>query len=94
MKSILQNEKRCYFCGSTVGLEEHHCMFGRGLRTLSERHGLKVYLCFRCHRDTKFGVHGNREMDLQLKRVSQMAFEKKYNHETWMEVFKRNYLEG
>ena len=92
MKSILQNEARCYFCGSTVGLEVHHCMFGRGQRQLSEKHGLTVYCCYRCHRDNHWGVHGNRQMDLTLKKLSQKVFEKKYGHEKWMNVFKRNYL--
>lgn len=43
-KSILQNDKECYLCRrfynlrTTRGLEEHHILFGRGRRELSERY--------------------------------------------------------
>ena len=49
-KSILQSERECYLCRkwynlhTTRGLEEHHILFGRGRRELSERYGLKVWL--------------------------------------------------
>ena len=49
-KSILQNDKECYLCRrmynlrTTRGLEEHHILFGRGRRELSERYGTPVIL--------------------------------------------------
>lgn len=92
MKSIIQNEKRCYLCGSTVNLESHHIFFGAALRPISDKHGLKVWLCAYHHRDQKNGAHGNREVDLYLKQKAQKAFEKKYGHEKFMEIIKRNYL--
>ena len=42
-KSILQIDKECYLCRkrynlrTTRGLEEHHILFGRGRRELSEQ---------------------------------------------------------
>ena len=92
MRSIIQTEKRCYLCGSTVGLEKHHCMHGSGWRQRADRWGLTVWLCYRCHRDGKNGVHGNNEIDLKLKRLAQETFEKKYSREKWIEIFGRNYL--
>ena len=93
MKSIIQNEKKCYLSGSTTGLEEHHIIFGVGLRKLSEKYGLKVWLCYLHHRDNRIGVHGlNKEADMMLKQLAQRTFEKKYSHEKWMEVFGKNYL--
>lgn len=50
-KSILQKDKECYLCRrfynlrTVRGLEEHHILFGRGRRELSEQYGLKVWLC-------------------------------------------------
>ena len=47
-KSILQKNKECYLCRrfynlrTVRGLEEHHILYGRGRRELSERYGLKV----------------------------------------------------
>ena len=94
MKSIIQREKRCYLCGSTVGLEEHHCIHGTGWRKLAEQYGLKVWLCYKHHRDSRVGVHGlNVKADKMLKRLAQRTFEKRYNHDIWMLQFGRNYLD-
>ena len=92
-KSIIASGECCYLCGNTQNLERHHCLYGRGIRQLSDRFGLTVMLCPRCHRDTKYGVHGlNKEADLRLKRIAQITFESIYSHEKWMKVFGRNYL--
>ena len=93
MKSIIQNEKKCYLCGSTVNLENHHCIFGSGWRKLADQYGLTVWLCATHHRDNKLGVHGlNKEADMVLKQLAQRTFEKKYSHEKFMEIFGKNYL--
>lgn len=92
MKSIISDEERCYLCGSTVGLEKHHCIHGTSGRKLADRWGLTVMLCSRCHRGSE-GVHGrNSEADRHLKKLAQKKFEEKYSHEKWMEIFQRNYL--
>lgn len=92
MKSILSTEKRCYLCGSTVNIEDHHIYFGNGLRNKSERHGFKCFLCEFHHRDQRNGVHGNRQIDLRLKQDCQREFEKTHSHEEFMRIIKRNYL--
>ena len=43
MKSILQTDRSCYFCGSVVGLEEHHIFAGTANRKISEKYGLSDY---------------------------------------------------
>lgn len=42
-----------------------------------------------------YGVHGKNghELDMQLKRECQKRFEELYGHDTFMDVFKKNYLE-
>lgn len=92
MKSIICNKKECYLCGSTQNLECHHLMHGTGWRKLADKYGLKVWLCAYHHRDNKHGVHGNRELDLKLKRKAQEVFEAKHGHEKFMKIFGRNYL--
>ena len=91
MRSILQTEKVCFLCGGTP-VEEHHIYFGHGLREKSERHGFKCFLCQYHHRDSKGGVHGNRQIDLMLKRVCQEEYEKTHSRQEWMKLIKRNYL--
>lgn len=60
-QSILQEEKVCFICPRLQNLEQHH-IFGGANRRWSEKYGLKVWLCPRCHRDQKEGVHGNKEI--------------------------------
>lgn len=92
MKSILDDGTRCYVCGSTVGLEVHHIYYGNPLRKISDKHGFKLSLCPKCHRDTKVGVHGNRELDLKLKRDCQRKYEEKHSREDFIKIIGRSYL--
>lgn len=92
MKSIVQEEKRCYFCGSDRNLEKHH-IFGGANRKWSEKYGLTVYLCPYCHRDNREGVHGNRKkMDL-LHQIGQEVFEQSHTREEFWNIFKKYYVE-
>ena len=98
MKSIIQTEKECFVCKTTYGLEDHHCIYGSGFRKLSEKYGLKVWLCKRHHtgdiNGNKAAVHFNRVLDGKIKQVAQRAFMEHYPDKDFMEVFGRNYLEG
>lgn len=91
--SIIQSEKKCFITGSELNLHEHHIMHGTANRKLSEKYGLKVWLRADWHNMASYCVHNDPELDLYLKRVAQKAFEKKYSHEKWMQVFGKNYLE-
>lgn len=92
MKSILQSEKVCYLTGRTDWLERHHIFYGRGIRPLSEKYGLTVYLNHYAHNEPPMGVHHNKEADLALKRAGQKAFEKHYPNLDFLIIFGRNYL--
>lgn len=69
-KSIIQKKKECIICNS-LNVEEHHVFFGTANRKLSEKYGLKVYLCAEHHRGTR-GVHGKdgKMVDSYLKQIS------------------------
>ena len=92
-KSILQKEKECAICGALYELECHH-VFGGPLRKLSERHGLKLWLCRKHHTESPEGVHHNRELREELQDFAQRAAMKHYGWtmEEWREKFLRNYL--
>lgn len=92
MKSIVQSEKRCYVCDAYGYLEEHHIFHGTANRKKSEKHGLKVYLCYLHHRDNVIGVHFNKELDLALKKKAQEIFEKQHSREDFMQEFGKSYL--
>lgn len=96
-KSIIQTDKECFICREllkiecTIALEEHHLYMGNPSRDLSEKHGMKVWLCKRHHTGNE-GVHHNRPLDLWLKRKGQTRFEEKYTREFFIQTFGRNYL--
>ena len=87
--SIIQpDEKECFVTGSRINLDKHHCMHGPN-RTLAERYGLWVWL----RHDVHMELHDkNKELDRQLEQIAQKAFEKKYSHDLWMTLFRKNYL--
>ena len=87
----MQNVKRCYLCGAVVGLEEHHVFGGVANRKLSEKYGLKVWLCQE-HHTGKDGAQYNRALNQSLKRLAQIAFEARHSNEEWMQIIRKNYL--
>ena len=90
-KSILQQgDPRCFFCGKQVELERHHVMAGAN-RKWSEQFGLWIWCCHEDHTG-RDGVQYNRQKADSLKRLAQIAFEARYGHDKWMEVFMKNYL--
>lgn len=93
-KSIIQTEKRCYICGSTIWLECHHVFGGNPNRKLSEQYGLKVWLCHDHHNEPPNGVHFNAELRQRLQAKAQR---KAMEHYGWTEdqfraVFGKNYI--
>lgn len=91
-KSIMQTEKRCYVCGTTYDIHEHHIFYGTANRKQSEKHGFKVYLCGRHHNLSNEGVHFDRELDLRIKQDCQRLFEKTHSREEFMHIIGKNYL--
>lgn len=80
-------EDTCYICGRYGKMQTHHCLHGIR-RKKADEFGLTVHLCPMCHKE----LHDNGYYDLTLERVAQKAFEKKYSHEKFIEVFGKNYL--
>lgn len=91
MRAILQKEKKCWLCGSTLDLHRHHVFGGSANRAKSEKYGLTVYLCAPHHNMSSAGVHFDKTFDAQLKAWAQEKFEEIYGHETFMKIFRRNY---
>ena len=62
------------------------------LKSLNEKYGLKVYLCYRHHNFDKYSVHYLKALDLDLKRIAQKEFEKTHTREEFIETFFKSYL--
>ena len=98
MKSIIQDKKECFICRvnygveTTTGLHEHHIFEGVSRRRLSEKYGLKVYLCYRHHNFDNHSIHYLKALDLDLKRIAQKEFEKTHTREEFIDTFFKSYL--
>jgi hypothetical protein len=95
MKSIIQKEKECFICRvnydvtTTNELHEHHIFEGKQ----SEKYGLKIWLCHRHPTtDTRYSIHYQRQLDLELKQLAQKKFEELHSHEEFIEHFIKSYL--
>lgn len=91
MKSLLQENRECYVCGQTYHLHRHHIYFG-AFRDKSEKWGCWCYLCVD-HHTGRHGVHSanGKELNYKLKKECQRAFVGKYDFETFMKEFRKNY---
>lgn len=94
-KSILQDEKACFLCGTVLRLEWHHVLHGTAMRKIADKLGLTVWLCSEHHRGV-YSPHQNKDLDLRLKRFAQSCYEDKYGKDSgrrlWMQIVGRNYL--
>lgn len=92
-KSIISNDRECFFCKSTLNLEKHHIWKGVSNRKNAEKYGLWVYLCHYHHTGSNEAVHFNRSADLYLMQLSQIEWEKKYgNREDFRKIFGKSVL--
>ena len=98
MKSIMQEKDgRCYLCMllhndySAKPVQEHHVIFGRANRKLSEKYGLKVYLCIWHHTEGPEAVHKSAEIAKILKVLAQRTFRKVFPELDWLSIFGKNY---
>ncbi|MBR0149470.1 MAG: hypothetical protein IJM23_09835 [Lachnospiraceae bacterium] len=99
MKSIMHDKRdgTCYLCMAAGDytrktiLEEHHAIHGTANRRLSEKWGLKVYLCPAHHRRIHDSKDGRKD-DLYIQRAAQDAFRERYPHEDFRQIFGKNIL--
>lgn len=92
-RSLMDNERKCFVCGTTLNLHKHHIYGGVGRRKVSERYGCWCYLCAAHHNMSDAGVHFNKTLDTQLKMECQKRWEAKHGErQDFIRTFGRNYL--
>ena len=74
------------------GLHKHHIVFGDGLRPLSEKYGLYIYLPYTGHNEPGTGVHDDKKKDMELKIAAQRAFEEHFPELSFPAIFGMNFL--
>ena len=72
-------------------IEEHHVIYGTAQRALSEKWGLKVYLCAHHHRNGQDAAHNNPQISKMLKDKAQRAFEREWPDLDFRSIFGKNY---
>ena len=98
MKSIMHDRKdgTCYLCMKLHGdysrksvLQEHHAIGGTANRKLSEKYGLKVYLCIPHHpyEGGSEAVHRNDRIRRYVEAAAQAEFERHFPEKDFKEVF-------
>ena len=93
MKSIIQHERECLICGSW-NVEEHLIYFEENHEKISEKYGLKVWLCpSHCYGTN--GVYGKNgyKLDLELRQLGQKAFEWEHSRNEFIKLIGKNYLD-
>lgn len=73
----------CKVCGTTYGIELHHVIYKSQNKNLENCKLNFVDLCYIHHRDSRKGVHFNKELDRKLKLELQNKLE---------ELFDKDYL--
>lgn len=105
MRSIMtDNLNKCYYCGTTEGVELHHCIHGnKENRSLASQYHLLIGICSDCHRGIN-GIHGKygKEKDLKLQAKAQIAWEQRRVkkgkslpdtvREEWISIFGKDYV--
>ena len=92
-KSIIQETKQCYITHDISNLHKHH-IFGGGNRKLSEKYGLWIWLRADWHNMASYGVHQNRALDLDIKRIAQEKWESKYGTRAdFRRIFGKSWLD-
>lgn len=88
---IIDRLDRCLVCKTYQNIHIHH-VFGASNRKNSTKYGLVVPLCGKHHNQSNEGVHYNRKLDLELKKLGQKSFQYHYPELDFLKIFHRNYL--
>jgi len=93
MKSILQEKKQCLICGKQTNLHLHHIYHG-GNRQISDKNGFTCWLCAEHHNMSNYSVHLNAKLDLEIKEICQIEFEKTHTRQEFTKLIGKNYIIG
>lgn len=74
-KSLLDNDKVCFICGTPFDLHKHHVYKGTGKRSHADEDGCWCYLCGKHHNLSNEGVHSNTPFNITLEKFTQHLWE-------------------
>ena len=91
INSILQSEKECFLTHRKSGLHKHH-IYGGPNRRISEKNGFFIWLVPHYHNMSEEGIHFNKKLDLEVKRLCQKKYEETHSREEFIKLIGRSYL--
>ena len=85
-----QDQRRCFICGKYTATDTHHVFQGSN-RAASDRYGLTVRLCRKCH--AYIHEHTQSETAVKLKDHAQREAMERYGWslDEWRERFGKDY---
>lgn len=83
---ITTNLDKCFLCDEKKA--DIHEAIGGCNRKKSMEWGLTIPICRKCHRE----LEDNQRIKRKIQQLAQKTFETKYNHDLFMQEFKKNYL--
>lgn len=91
--SIMQEDKKCYVCGTINNLDFHHIFFGAN-RKISDDNGFAVWLCAMHHTGSNSGVHckGGHALNMKLKQECQAKYEETHTRQEFRNLIGKSYL--
>lgn len=91
---ITNNLNNCIVCGRPKEAL-HEVFFGTANRKKSIEYGLVIPLCNYHHNMSNEGIHFNRELDLNYKKIAEQRWITYYGEtkERFIKEFGKNYLE-
>ena len=89
-----ETPEKCHRCGIEGQMAHHHLIPGKPGRQLSEKYGLVVPLCPRCHEFVHSGNLGGTKALNQMRRYGQLKAMKEqgWTEDQFREVFGKSYL--
>lgn len=93
MESIIQKNKECYFCHTTLNLHCHHVFEGTANRKISEENGFKVWLCAKHHNMSDNSVHFNPDLAKIVKKACRDEYLKTHTIDEFIKLIGWNKLD-
>ena len=82
---------RCAICGKSYACT-HVVYYGNPNAALSQKYGMTMRLCEYCHKDSKEGIHNNKEFRDRVQKEYQQKFIETYPELNFKDIFGKNYL--
>lgn len=94
-ENLLQGKRvQCFF--SRDDRQDNLCIhhiYRNAFRDKATEYGCWIWVRPDWHNLSNYSIHSDYNLELRLEALCQLAFEDKYSHEMFMDIFKHDYVE-